>query len=61
MGRFKEYNNTTFYIGPGGTLKDHGGSYDVLYTGYATYPYNDNTELVWFGLKQDNNFEGVLA
>lgn len=62
--RFKEYNNTTFYIGPDGTGVTNTGErrYNVLYTGYATYPYDtNNNELVWFGLKQDNNFEGVLA
>ena len=64
MSRFKEYNNTTFYIGPEGTGVTSTGEeiYTVLYTGYATYPFDtNNSELVWFGLKQGDNFEGVLS
>lgn len=64
MGRFKEYNNNTFYIGPDGTGVTNTGEeqYNVLYTGYATYPYDtNNSDLVWFGLKQGDNFEGVLS
>lgn len=60
---FKEYNNNTFYIGPDGTNpykeKDW---HDFLRKGYATYPFDDNSagDLIWFGLKQGDNFEGVL-
>lgn len=63
MANFKEYNNNTFYIGPSGTVEKHQSSFDILRVGYATYPFdkNNNGELIWFGLKQDNNFEGVLA
>ena len=64
MSSFKEYNNTTFYIGPEGTGVTSTGEeiYTVLYTGYATYPFDtNNSELVWFGLKQGDNFEGVLS
>lgn len=64
MGRFKEYNNNTFYIGPDGTGVTNTGEekYNVLYTRYATYPYDtNNNDLVWFGLKQGDNFEGVLS
>lgn len=64
MASFKEYNNTTFYIGPEGTGVTSTGEeiYTVLYTGYATYPFDtNNSELVWFGLKQGDNFEGVLS
>lgn len=60
--RFKEYNNNTFYAGPDGlpttTNKD---SYTILYDMYSTYPHNDSSALVWFGLKQGDNFEGVLS
>lgn len=64
MASFKEYNNTTFYIGPEGTGNTSTGEeiHTVLYTGYATYPFDtNNNELVWFGLKQGDNFEGVLS
>lgn len=64
MASFKEYNNNTFYAGPDGIPSNRGSSdniYEVLYVKYANYPPNSSSGLVWFGLKQDNNFKGVLA
>lgn len=58
--RFKEYNNNTFYAGPDGLHSDK-NTYNILYYKYSTYPHNDSSELVWFGLKQGDNFEGVLS
>ena len=63
MASFKEYNNTTFYIRPEGTKSDTGQQrYDFLRIGYATYPFDDNKmNDILFGLKQGDNFEGVLS
>lgn len=63
MSTFKEYNNNTFYIGPGGTTPGKESDWhDFLRIGYATYPFDNNSkgDLIWFGLKQGDNFEGVL-
>ena len=63
MSSFKEYNNITFYIGPDGTKSDTGQQqYDFLRIGYATYPFDNNKmNDILFGLKQGDNFEGVLS
>lgn len=64
MASFKEYNNNTFYAGPDGMPSNKTSSdtiYTVLYVGYANYPPSSSQGLVWFGLKQGDNFEGVLA
>lgn len=63
MASFKEYNNTTFYIRPEGTKNDTGQQqYDLLRIGYATYPFDNNKmNDILFGLKQGDNFEGVLS
>lgn len=63
MASFKEYNNTTFYIRPEGTKSDTGQQqYDLLRIGYATYPFDNNKmNDILFGLKQGDNFEGVLS
>lgn len=67
MGSFKEYNNNTFYIGPDGNYssENHGGTRgnDILRVSYATYPNDENnfSKLIWFGLKQGDNFEDVLS
>lgn len=63
MSSFKEYNNNTFYIGPNGTNRGKELEWDdFLRIGYATYPFDNNSggDLIWFGLKQGDNFEGVL-
>lgn len=64
MASFKEYNNNTFYAGPDGIPTNKTSSdtkYEVLYVKYANYPPSSTSGLVWFGLKQGDNFEGVLA
>lgn len=61
MGHFKEYNNNTFYIGPNGSSEINGKP-PLLRTCYATYPSNSTNEsdFIWFGLKQGDNFNDVL-
>lgn len=61
MSSFKEYNNNTFYIGSDGT-QSMTSRKDILRIAYASYPFDDNNKsnLIWFGLKQDDNFKGVL-
>lgn len=61
MGHFKEYNNNTFYIGPNGSSEINEKP-NLLRTRYATYPSNSTNEsnFIWFGLKQGDNFNDVL-
>lgn len=61
MGHFKEYNNNTFYIGPNGSSEINEKP-PLLRTCYATYPSNSTNEsdFIWFGLKQGDNFNDVL-
>ena len=61
MGHFKEYNNNTFYIGPNGSSEINEKP-PLLRTRYATYPSNSTNEsdFIWFGLKQGDNFNDVL-
>lgn len=61
MGHFKEYNNNTFYIGPNGSSEINEKPL-LLRTCYATYPSNSTNEsdFIWFGLKQGDNFNDVL-
>lgn len=53
MSSFKEYNNTTFYIGPAGTESGESHPYVFLRVAYATYPFDTTNigNLIWFGLK----------
>ena len=61
MSTFKEYNNNTFYIGPNGSSEINEKP-PLLRTRYATYPSNSTNEsnFIWFGLKQGDNFNDVL-
>ena len=62
MASFKEYNNITFYIGPEGSSEIQETPH-LLRMRYATYPSTNSTsnDFIWFGLKQGDNFEGVLS
>ena len=62
MSSFKEYNNITFYIGPEGSSEIQETPH-LLRMRYATYPSTNSTsnDFIWFGLKQGDNFEGVLS
>ena len=62
MSSFKEYNNITFYIGPEGSSEIQETPH-LLRMRYATYPSTNSTsnDFIWFGLKQGDNFKGVLS
>ena len=62
MASFKEYNNITFYIGPEGSSEIQETPH-LLRMRYATYPSTNSTsnDFIWFGLKQGDNFKGVLS
>ena len=61
MSTFKEYNNNTFYIGPEGSSEIQETPH-LLRMRYATYPSTNSTsnDFIWFGLKQGDNFKGIL-
>lgn len=63
MSKFKEYNNTTFYIGPEGTLYNDGHqSFFLLSDMYSKYPaITSSLGGIWFGLKQDDTFNKILS
>lgn len=58
MSTFQEYDTNTFYCGANGY--PFRGSYTILYKNYTTYPKNDDNGLVWFGIKQGDNFENGI-
>lgn len=63
MASFKEYNNTTFYIGPEGTVSNDGThTFFLLSDRYSKYPViTPNLGTIWFGLKQDDTFNKILS
>lgn len=63
MSSFKEYNNTTFYIGSEGTVnKDGTNTWDLLSDRYSKYPaINNSLGTIYFGLKQDDTFNKILS
>lgn len=63
MASFKEYNNTTFYIGPEGTAANDGThTFFLLSDKYSKYPViTPNLGTIWFGLKQDDTFNKILS